>query len=119
MLQENYDQFKSLCNNPNYDMILEKLTDNRLQWNRNLNGQVIFFPSKSLSYRGKMWNHFIAATIIPSGNTSEVNKERVIYLYAIMEDIAFDVGEAIETSLLMNIMGKHNLGHPTLIFLIM
>ena len=63
-----------------------------------------------------MWNHFIEVRIIPSRNTSEVNKERALYLYSIMEDIPFDVGETIKTSILMNIVGKHNLGHPTLIF---
>ena len=30
LLEKNYDQFKSLCNNPNYDMILKRLTDNRV-----------------------------------------------------------------------------------------
>ena len=114
--EENCDQLKSLCNNPKCDMILEILTDNRVQWKQNPNGQVVLFPLKSLSYRGKMWNHFIMATIIPSSNTSEVNKERVIYLYAIMENITFDVGESIETSIVMNTARKHNLGHPTLIF---
>ena len=58
--EENYDQFKSLCNNPNYDMILEHLTENRGQWKHNPSGQVVSFPSKSLSYIGKIWNHFIA-----------------------------------------------------------
>ena len=57
-----------------------------------------------------MWNHFITVKIIPSSNTSEVNKERDIYLYANMEDIKFDVGKAIETYALMNTVGKHNLG---------
>ena len=44
MHEENYDQFKSLCNNLNYDMILELLTDNRVQWKHNPSGQVVFFP---------------------------------------------------------------------------
>ena len=74
------------------------------------------FQPKGLSYLGKQWNHFIAAKIIPSGNISEVNNERTLYPYAIMEDIKFDVGEAIETSIWMNSAGKHNLGHPSLIF---
>ena len=30
LAEENYDQFKSLCNNLNYDMILECLIDNRV-----------------------------------------------------------------------------------------
>ena len=33
-----------------------------------------------------------------------------------MEDIKFDVGEAIEASIWMSSAGKHNLGHPSLIF---
>ena len=64
----------------------------------------------------KQWKYFIAAKIIPSENIFEVNKERAINLYAIMEDVKFDVGEAIEISILMNSAGKHNLGHPSLIF---
>ena len=43
-------------------------------------------------------------------------QRRVIYLYAIMMDIEFDVGKAKETSILIITTGKHNLGHPALIF---
>ena len=74
------------------------------------------FQQKGLTYLGKQWNHFIVVKIIPSGNTSEVNKERALYLYAIMEDIKFDVGEAIEISIWINSARKHNLRHLTLIF---
>ena len=52
----------------------------------------------------------------PKGNTSEVNKEKTLYVYAMMENIKFDVGETIETSVWMNSAGKHKLGHLTLIF---
>ena len=83
---------------------------------RNQNGQIIFFPAKGLSNLGKQWNNFIVAKIIPSGNIYEVNKERVIYLYAIMKEIKFDVGEAIETSIWMNGARTHNPRHPLLIF---
>ena len=65
---------------------------------------------------GKLWNHFIAAKIISGGNISEVNKERALYLYVIMEDIKFDMGEAIEMCRWMNNVEKHNLGHLALIF---
>ena len=113
---ESYKQSQSLCHNPNHDAILLCIMNSKVQWKCNPNVQVVFFPSKSLSYPGNMWNHFKARKIIPSGYTSEVNIERAIYLYAIMEDIKFDVDEAIETSILMNTMGKHNLRHPALIF---
>ena len=66
---------------------------------RNQSRQILFFPTKGLSYLGKLWNHFIAAKIIQSGNILEVNKKRALYLHVIMEDIKFDVGGAIETSI--------------------
>ena len=83
---------------------------------RNHNGKILFFLAKGFFYLGKQWNHFITTKIIPSGNIFKVNKERPIYLYAIMEDIKFDVGEAIEMSIWINSARKHNLGHPSLIF---
>ena len=82
----------------------------------------IFIPHKKPNTKkwvilsAKLWNHFIATKIILRGNISEVNKERDLYLYAIMEDIKFDVGEVIETYIWINTIEKHNLRHSALIF---
>ena len=114
--EENYEEFQTLAQHPNYDTIIQCLIDGRVSWKHNAIQQILFFLAKGLSYLGKPWNHFIAAKIIPSDNITKMNKERALYLYAIMEGIKFDVNEAIETSILMNSARKHNLGHLTLIF---
>ena len=72
-----------------------------------IKGVILFGQIVESIYGGK--NH-------PKGNTSEVNKEKTLYVYAMMENIKFDVGETIETSIWMNNAGKHKLGHLTLIF---
>ena len=115
-LQKNYEEFQALAQGPNYDTILKHLTKGRVSWKCNQNGQILFFPTKGMSYLGKQWNHFTETKSIPSGNISEVNKERALYLYAIMEDTKFDMGKAIEISIWINNVGKHNLRHPSLIF---
>ena len=66
--EENYDEFQSLCQNPNYKTILERLTEGCVSWKCNQSGKIRLFPSKGLLYLEKMWDHFIIVKIIPNNN---------------------------------------------------
>ena len=46
----------------------------------------------------------------------EVTAKRALLNYAIIQDIAFDVGQVIEDAILYNKDAKMNLGHPFLIY---
>ena len=112
----NDERFYKFVRKPNYATIIRWLISDKVPWKLNASNQIINFPASGLSYMGKVWHRFISVKILPNGNISKVTKERVVLNYAKVDDIKFDVGMVIEISIWDNRGGKHNRGHPTLIF---
>ena len=90
------------------------LTNGHGEWKLNSEGNTVHFKAKHLAYIPKVWNHFITSRLIPTTNVCEVMAKRALLNYAIIQDIPFDVGQAIEDAILYNKDVKMNLGHPCL-----
>ena len=112
------DEYSEYRKNPNPNKVIKRLTNNRVAWKLSPTNEVVNFPSSSLGYEAKAWHYFIFATLLPSGNTSDVTKRRAILNYVIFKGFTIDVGKIIERSILATLEGKRiaGLGHPSLIY---
>ena len=52
--EKSYEEFQALAQQPNYDTILQRLTEGTVSWKHNQSGQIVFFLAKGLSYLGKL-----------------------------------------------------------------
>ena len=111
------DKYSRYREQPNTAEVLKFLTNGRVQWKMK-GDDVLHFPSSGLAYETKAWHYFISATLLPSGNTYEVTKERAILNYAILKGFSIDVGKIIERSIMDRLKGgtTGGLGHPSLIY---
>ena len=109
--------FDVLQRHPDYDSIISFLTDGQGTWKTNASNQVVKFQNSMLTWMAKLWHIFIATNLHPSGNISKVTKAKSIRIYAIVNNIYFDVGRMIEEDILSNINArcKKTFGHPALI----
>ena len=86
-----------MWNSPNYDEMLEVLTDNSLQWKTNSKNEVINFPRTSLSPASRIWRYFISSRLKPSTHVSSVSREWPILNFAIAKGMKFDIRHVIES----------------------
>ena len=110
------EAFDRLYAAPNYPQILKVLTNGMREWKLNNERHAVHFKEKHLAYIPKVWYHFITSHLIPTTNVCEVTTKQALLNFAIIQDIPFDVGQAIEDAILYNRDAKMNLGHPFLIF---
>ena len=111
-----YEEFDRLHEHPDYPEVIRVLTNGRGEWRINSAGHAVNFKAKHLAFIPKVWHHFFTSRLIPTTNVSEVTAKRALLNYAILQDIAFDVGQVIEDAILHNRDAKMKLGNPFLIF---
>ena len=74
------------------------------------------FPLNDLHPHMKVWYHFICARLMPTMHLSEVTKERVALLYAILMGKKINVGQWIQHNITHTIrQGSRGIPHPTLL----
>ena len=112
----NGEAYDRLQETPNYPKVLRLLTNGQGEWKVNNEGHAVHFKAKHLAYIPNVWHHFITSRLILTANVCEVTSKRALLNYAIIQDIAFDVGQVIEDVILYNKDAKMNLGHPFLIY---
>ena len=79
--------------------------------------EVTTFLMSALKPVLKAWYNFIYATLKPSLHLLTVTRDKTILLYAIVQDIKFDVGHVIERVIIESTQGQctRALIHPSLI----
>ena len=110
------EPFDRLYEHPDYPEVIRVLTNGRGEWKINSEGHAVHFKAKHLAFIPKVWHHFITSCLISTTNVCAVTGKHALLNYAIIQDIPFDVGQAIEDAILHNRDTKMNLGHPFLIF---
>ena len=63
-------EFRALYRDPNYDLILQELTKESVQWSRNANQEVMAFPRTRLKEVAKVWFYFVSVKLVPSKHRS-------------------------------------------------
>ena len=92
------------------------LTNGQSDWKLNNERHVVHVKAKYLAYIPKVWHNFITSRLIPMTNVCEMTSKRALLIYAIIQDIPFDVDQVIEDAILYNKDAKMNLRHPFLIY---
>ena len=120
LVDDDRDAYRALFQDTYYQMIMRFLTRGRGVWKRHPSTfEVIAFQLKALKPIPKVWYNFICATLKPSLYLSTVTRDKTIMLYAIVQDIKFNVGNVIERRIIESTQGQciGALIHPSLIML--
>lgn len=76
----------------------------------------IYFLEKFLKLESSLWYDFQVKCMMSVSHTSDVQKEMVIYVYALMQDIPIGVGKLLFSKIQMCINSDHiALFFPTII----
>ena len=105
--RNNGSKFKKLVKEPNFQKIVDFLTDGKVKWKN---------PHESigrglLTEQAKVWFYFICSVILLSKHLSTVREEAVL-LYAILKEYEFSVGKIIENSILSYYRGSYRGQYP-------
>ena len=79
------DEFRALYREPDYDKILEALTNESAPWIRNATHEVMSIPRKGLIEIAKTWFYFISSKLVPSKHLSTVGRDKALLTYAIVK----------------------------------
>ena len=115
--RKNGSKIKRLVETPDYQKIIDLLTDGKGKWNATRKN-----PHKSIS-RGalteptKVWFYFLCSVMLPSKHLCTVREKDAVLLYAILKGYKFSVGKIIENLILSYYIGGYKglIPHPTLI----
>ena len=93
-------KFKKLVKEPNYQKIVELLTDRKGEWNSTRKNPYESITRGSLIEEAKNWFFFLDLVLLPSKHLSIVRKEGALLLYAILKGYKPNVGNIIKKSIL-------------------
>ena len=118
-LQEmkNGSKFKSLMETPNYQKIVDLLTDGNGKWNATRTNPHESIARGALTEPAKVWFYFLCSVMLPSKHLCMVKEKEAVLLYAILKGYKFIMGKIIEKSILSYYRGcyKGLIPHPALI----
>ena len=101
LVDDDSDAYKALFHNIDYHMMIRVLTRGRGVWKRHPSmSEVTTFLMSALKPILKAWYNFICATLKPSLRLSIVTRDKTILLYAIVQDIKFDMEHVIERGII-------------------
>ena len=101
-LQERKDgsKFKRLVEAPNFQKIVDLLTDGKGKWNSTRKNPYESIARGILTKKAKVWFYFLRSVILPSKHLCKVREKEAVLLYAILKGYKFSVGKLIENSIL-------------------
>ncbi|QHN77909.1 uncharacterized protein DS421_19g656920 [Arachis hypogaea] len=84
---------------PAFDEILNEICVLHMQWIKDKDGIPNQLRKMDLSPQARGWLEFVRRSLIPTSNTSEVTKERVVLIYSILKGENVNVGEMIANNI--------------------
>ena len=110
-------KFKKLVKEPDFQKIVDLLTDGKGKWNATRKNPHESIAQGSSIEQAKVWFYFICSVILPSKHLSTVREKEAVLLYAILKGYKFSVGKIIENSILSYYRGSYrgSVTHPSLI----
>ena len=105
--RKNGSKFKKLVKEPDFQKIVDFLTDGKGKWNATRNNPHESISRGSLTEEVKVWFYFICSYILPSKHLSTVKEKEAILLYAILKGYKFSIGKIIENSILSHYRGGY------------
>ena len=86
--------------NPNYEKILEDLTDGKGQWEGNKKNPHVSIARGDLTEKAKIWLYFLSSVLTPTKHVCTVRLDKAILLYAILKGYKISFGKIIDKSIL-------------------
>ena len=114
LMKVDSEKFRALYKEPNYDLILQELTDGSKQWSINVNQEVMAFPRTGLTEVAKIWFYFVSSKLVPSKHLSMIERDKALLPYSIVKGYKFNVGKVNEILILESVYHKV-ITHPSLI----
>ena len=110
-------KFKKLVKEPDFQKIVDLLTDGKGKWNATRKNPHESIARGTLTEKAKVWFYFLCSIILPSKHLCIVKEKEAVLLYAILKGYKFSVGKIIENSFLSYYRGgcKGLIPHPALI----
>ena len=98
--KKNGSKFKRLVEAPEYQKIVDILTDGKGKWNATRKNTHESIARGALTEPTKVWFYFLCSVMLPSKNLCTVQKKEEVLLYAILNGYKFIVGKIIENSIM-------------------
>ena len=110
-------KFKRLVEAPNFQNIVDLLTDGKGKWNATRKNPQESIARGALTEQAKVWFYFLSLVILPSKHLCTIREKEAVLLYAILNGYKFSVGKLIENSILSYYKGGYKglIPHPRLI----
>ena len=114
---KNGSKFKKLVKEPNFQEIVDLLTDGKGKWNTTRKNLHESIARGALTEQAKFWFYFLCLVMLPTKHLSTVREKEAVMLYAILKGYNFSVGKIIENSILSYYKGGYKglVPHPALI----
>ena len=93
--RKNGSKFKKLVKEPDFQKVVDLLTDGKGKWNVTRKNTHESITRGSLTEQAKVWFYFICSVIFPTKHLSTVREKEVVLLYAILKGNKFNVGKII------------------------
>ena len=115
--RKNGSKFKRLVETPDYQKIVDLLTDVKGKWNTTRKNPIESIARGALTEPTKVWFYFLCSVMLPSKHLCTVREKKAVLLYAILKGYKFSVGKIIENSILSYYRGGYKglIPHPALI----
>ena len=103
-------KFLKLKKNPDYQKILEELTNGKGQHEGNKKNPYVKIAREDLTEKAKVWFYFLSSMVTPTKHVCTMRLNKPILLYAILKGYKISFGKIIEKSIL-EYQSNNFLGH--------
>ena len=100
-------KFKRLVETPDYQKIVDLLTDGKGKWNATKKNPHESIARGTLTKPVKVGFYFLCSVILSSKHLCSVKEKEAVLLYAILKGYKFNVGKIIENSILSYYRGGY------------
>ena len=114
---KNGSKFKRQVKAPDYQKIVDLLTDGKGKWNATRKNPHESIARGALTRPAKFWFYFLCSVMMPSKHLCTVMEKEAVLLYVILKGHKFSVGKIIENSIMSYYRGGYKglIPHPALI----
>ena len=105
--RKNGSKFKNLVKEPNFQKIIDLVTDGKGKWNATKKNPHESITRGTLTEQAKAWFYFLCSIILPSKHLCIVREKEAVLLYAILKGYKFSVGKIIENLILSYYRGGY------------
>ncbi|KAJ9564411.1 hypothetical protein OSB04_000377 [Centaurea solstitialis] len=113
-VESEYDRLQTQATPEDYEMLIERLSVEGSGWDTKYKQKIL--KGHTLKGETNVWFYFMRHTLFPTSHDTDLDMDRVYYLYCIVEGHRFDVGALISKAMRYCIeKGNKQLPYPSII----